>query len=260
MQTVITFNKNGYDPFIDYIKAFAIICVLIGHTFPLRDYWAYGLWVGMQVPLFVLVQSFHCFKKEHTSFSSKKIWWRIVVPFVLIQLVLFAFTFARNGDYDVVGLLRKFAVSGGLGPGSYYPWVYLQIAILLPVVKKWMDRGKKLQIALISLLICESLEIVSAIIDLPDSIHRLLAIRYFFLFYLARIWVKQGVVINKKTIFFSLMTLLAAIYFYYFSVDDEPFFYHTAWKCHRWPCYYYVAVGGGGFASLNLPDVQKQVL
>ena len=46
MQT-ITFNKSGYDPFIDYIKAFAIICVLIGHTFPFPEYWGYRLFAGM---------------------------------------------------------------------------------------------------------------------------------------------------------------------------------------------------------------------
>lgn len=243
MQT-ITFNKSGYDPFIDYIKAFAIIFVLIGHTFPFLNYWAYGLWMGIQVPLFVLVQSFHCFKKEKASFHFVKTLWRVVVPFLVIQILLFAFSYVKNGDSDVVVVLKKFGISGGLGPGSYYPWVYLQIAILLPFVKKWIIKGKKWQIVLMSIIICESLEVVSAVTDLPDFIYRLLAIRYFFLFYFAWVWVKEGVTINKKTVLLSLLTLFVAIYFYYFSIDDEPFFYHTKWKCHRWPCYYYVAIGG----------------
>lgn len=244
MREVVIFNKSGYDPFIDFIKAFAIICVLIGHTFPFPEYWAYGLWVGMQVPLFVLVQSFHSFKKDNPRFLISKSLKRVIVPFLLIQVVLFVFLFVKGGSNGVVGIFNTFGVSGGFGPGSYYPWVYLQIAILLPVVKKWMDKGSKLQNVLVFMLICESLEVVSALIDLPDSIHRLLAIRYLFLLYFAWIWVKEGIIISPRTILFSSLTLIVAIYFYYLSVDDEPFFYQTAWKCHRWPCYYYVAMGG----------------
>lgn len=33
----IQFNQTGYDPFLDFIKAFAIVSVLIGHTFPFID-------------------------------------------------------------------------------------------------------------------------------------------------------------------------------------------------------------------------------
>lgn len=39
----------------------------------------------------------------------------------------------------------------------------------------------------------------------------------------------------------SLLSLATIIYFRYFSVNDEPWFYNTAWKTARWPCYYYVA-------------------
>ena len=81
MSKVITFNKDGYDPFIDVIKAYAIICVLVGHTFPYLDKTGYCLWCDMQVPLFALVQVFHVFKKENQSFNCKKILWRIFIPF-----------------------------------------------------------------------------------------------------------------------------------------------------------------------------------
>jgi len=68
----VSFNKTGYDPFIDFIKAYAILCVLIGHTLPFTDYWGYGLWAGMQVPLFVLVQVFHGFKKDTINEIKRK--------------------------------------------------------------------------------------------------------------------------------------------------------------------------------------------
>lgn len=30
----ITLNKSDYEPFFDFIKAYAILCVLMGHTIP----------------------------------------------------------------------------------------------------------------------------------------------------------------------------------------------------------------------------------
>lgn len=89
MSKVITFNKEGCDSFIDVIKAYAIICVLAGHTFSHLDQTGYGLWYGMQVPLFVLIQVFHAFKKDNQFFNSKKILWRIFIPFIILQMGLF---------------------------------------------------------------------------------------------------------------------------------------------------------------------------
>ena len=83
----ITLNKSGYEPFFDFIKAYAILCVLMGHTIPFLKETGYSLWYGMQVPLFVLIQAFHALKKESFSFSIKKISKRIIYPFLLIQTI-----------------------------------------------------------------------------------------------------------------------------------------------------------------------------
>lgn len=242
MEKTITFNKTGYDPFIDFIKAYAIICVLIGHTLILHDYWGYGLWAGMQVPLFVLIQAFHGFKKVTLDINLKKIFLRVVLPYIIIQSVAFIFLLCKDpsGLYSFIG-------SGGAGPGSYYPWVYIQIALLLPFVKKCVDKNKAHQtIVLISfLIICEAFEMLFSLIDIPDGIYRLLAVRYIFLLYLAWIWVKDGIVISRINIILSILSFIAIVYFVYFSVDDEILFYNTAWKNHRWPCYFFVANGGG---------------
>ena len=237
----VSFNKSGYDPFIDFIKAYAIICVLIGHTLPLHDYWGYGIWAGMQVPLFVLVQSFHSFKKDIPYINLKKIFLRVILPYILVQSIVLLYLL--NIDSTKI---YYFLLSGGAGPGSYYPWVYIQIALLLPIIKKWLDKNKKnkTKICVSFLVICESFEILFSIIDMPDGLYRLLAIRYIFLLYLAWIWVRDGIFINKRTTLLSVISFIAIIYFEYFSVDDEVLFYNTAWKFHRWPCYYFVAVWG----------------
>lgn len=257
MDKVITFNKEGYAPFIDFIKAYAIVCVLIGHTLVLHDYWGYGLWAGMQVPLFVLVQAFHGFKKETPSINLKKIFLRVVLPYIIIQAIPFIYLLCKDPF-----LIYSFLGGGGTGPGSYYPWVYIQIALLLPFVKKWIDKNKEHQtkVLITFLIICESFEILFSVINLPDGLYRLLAVRYIFLLYLAWLWVKDGILINRLTVLLSILSFLAIVYFEYFSVDDEILFYKTAWKFHRWPCYFFVANGGGYLLRMLFEILQKSPL
>lgn len=85
------------------------------------------------------------------------------------------------------------------------------------------------------------MELFVSLINMPDWLYRLLAIRYFFLIYLGWLWVRNGIEINIKTIIISLFSMGAIIYFQYYYTPIEPWFYDTAWKSHRWPCFYYVS-------------------
>lgn len=132
-------------------------------------------------------------------------------------------------------------MGGGKGPGSYYPWIFLQIAILLPIARPCLQKGTILQKTLIALILCEGLEMMSSFINIPDFVYRLLAVRYVFLIFLGWLWVERGIVLNWKTVSISLLSLLSIVYFEYFYQPCEPWFFDTAWKCHRWPCFYYVS-------------------
>ena len=109
----IQFNNTGYEPFFDYIKAYAIICVLIGHTISMVDNWASGLWVSMQVPLFVLVQSSHSLKKPAVKLNWSKLFWRIIVPYFMVQIAIFSLLGIYGGFNN--SLIIKFVHGGGTG-------------------------------------------------------------------------------------------------------------------------------------------------
>lgn len=56
----IVFQKKGHDTFIDFIKAYAILGVLVGHTlFFINRIPGYNLFFRIDVPLFLLIQVFH---------------------------------------------------------------------------------------------------------------------------------------------------------------------------------------------------------
>lgn len=107
----IVFVKDGYDSFIDFIKTYAIICVLIGHTIPNTDAWGYFLWAGMQVPLFILIQTFHFYKKK-TSFNVKKIIQRIIIPFALMGILTFLIKIITS-DAGAKSLIVNGIANGG---------------------------------------------------------------------------------------------------------------------------------------------------
>lgn len=218
------------------------MCVLFGHTFIFLDEVGYALWAGMQVPLFVLIQSFHAFKQERGDINIKKIFRRVFLPFLIVQIltICLALLFTK---YTWNSLINKMLSNGGFGPGAYYPWIYIQVAFILPFFHFLFQKCNKLKAFLITFVLCEGLEVLLSVIDFPDSAYRLLFIRYIFLFVLGWIWVKEGVKVNWLSIVLSIISLITIIYFEYYSTNDEPWFYLTNWKYHRWPCYFFVSHG-----------------
>lgn len=80
----ITLNKIGYEPFIGFL------CNCMGYikaSNTSRERIWYSLIGGMQVPLFLLVQTFHSYKRDQRPINLKLITKIIVLSFVLIQVL-----------------------------------------------------------------------------------------------------------------------------------------------------------------------------
>lgn len=128
------------DLFIDFLKGLCIICVVLTHNLPSEVMKAtvFVLWGAMAVPLFLTLQSYHVFKHGTASakklseyYSWKKLWYRILKPFVIVTIATGAILVIAG--HDPIGVIKGAIVSGGIGPGSYYVWIYLQFALLLPL-------------------------------------------------------------------------------------------------------------------------------
>lgn len=238
----IEFNKEGHDGFIDFLKAYSIFFVVVSHCLP-RVYWdkiLFEVWGDMQVPMFLLVQTFHAYKKgKQPHLNLPKMASRIIIPFVFIQLMIIGILWLCFSE-NLPDLAIHALCFDGKGPGSYYILVYIQFAVLLPLlfplVEKWPDK------AFLSLILALSigLEILFSLIDLPDSVYRLLCVRYLFLVYLGLVWVRQGIRINVLTISLSLISIAVILFFLKTDYDLEPWLYQTEWKFHRWICYFNV--------------------
>lgn len=240
----IKLNRWGYEPLIDYLKAICIIMVVISHgTGGARDALLYPFWIDQAVPIFLMIQVFHAYKRDTVNYPSfSKLWSRIMKPFLAIQcLMVFYYLiryFFKNEDFTESMLLL--VKNGGQGPGSYYIWIYLQFSILLPLFTKLV----KNRYATVFFIGCSiGFEIICSYLDMPDYIYRLLFLRYFFLVYLGHLWVKRGIVLNKKNILLSIISITAIGLLYYgksfgLTGEYEPLVFTTDWTIFHWFSYF----------------------
>lgn len=113
MENAIVFNKTGYDPFITFLKGYAILCVVLAHSVPNIENSGYEFWGSMQVPLFLLIQTFHVFKKDTANFRIKKLWPRIILPFFILQVILFAIKLTLSG-FNSQMIDNQIFIGGGM--------------------------------------------------------------------------------------------------------------------------------------------------
>lgn len=121
MQAIqIELNKSGHEPFLDFLKAYAIICVLIGHTFPYLNDVGAPLWLEMQVPIFILIQAFHVLKKPSSKLGLKKMFFRILLPYLVVLLGIIIV-------YLCFGKMDKEMISKGLVGGGVWSRLLLSL-------------------------------------------------------------------------------------------------------------------------------------
>jgi len=240
------FSKMGFDLSLNFVKGLCILFVIINHsTLPPFHHGAwFFVWGYPAVPLFILIQVFHSYKKGFNGIHLKlgKIWSRAAFPFLMVEVFLMALAMVQQPTMSFRHLLLNTAYWGGRGPGSYYPWVYIQFAILLPLLRPLFRRlGEKSLLALF-LLASVASELLCHYMHMPSWLYRLLFIRYLFLIYLGYQLVIRGVVLNVLTVSLSVVSLVAVYCFEILQVDWTPFFYDAEeWRTCHWICYFYIA-------------------
>lgn len=241
----IHFEKYKYDPFIDFLKGCSIVFVILTHTISscLHDYSFFCLWGDMAVPIFLLIQIFHAYKTPclgGNKFTFNKIAKRIILPFIISQFIGLIISIVYNG----ISLheIKKF---GNFGPGAYYPYIYLQFAVLLAIIAPLIRKLSQNPIlfAVLFVVISELFEMIACYSNISQGIYRLLFTRYTFLIYLGARWTAKPIMMDVLTVILSIISALFIILFQYFdqSITFEPWFYMKGWKIFHWISYFYVA-------------------
>lgn len=226
---------------IDFLKGLAILWVICEHSFPstivesLRQYFPITA-----VPLFFSITFFLSFKKlsENRRYYDawfnikrvKAIWNKLLLPFLIVTF-LGACIFVWKG-----GNISSIILEGGVGPGSYYIWVYIQIWLLIPLLFFILDRFNNYGIIIVFGL-CIVLNVLCSILQIPDYLWRLLCVRYISLSVVGYMWLNQK---RYRKSLVLLLGLLSYLYLIFLRANDyEPWIHNGGWSIHNYPCYFF---------------------
>lgn len=241
--------KNGYEPYIDFLKGYMILCVLFVHASavwgPLCNYSLFFLWGCAPTGCFMLISTMHHFRHglREAKFSLPKQLKNVLFPFLILQTLIIigviGFKSVNHFDYDKIIYLIQ---SGGYGVGSYFPWVYIQYILLMALLTPIIRRIKNKRILLLFFLALSVLiEYLCCHLQIDDRWYRILVMRFPFLIYLGLILDEEGLKITKSRAVFSVIGFVFIVIFVYGNVNLEPFFYYKSWKAYHWVCYPYLA-------------------
>jgi hypothetical protein len=172
---------------------------------------------------------------------------RIFAPFILAQIMLIILYMA-SGNFSIKGFLA----GGGIGPGSYYPWIYLQLWFLMPfmffLVKKNFFAGS-LVIILVSVIVNIIFSIFSSAdwLQLPFinhkkeafiSLYRLCVNRYLFIYPLIFLLVEKRIKYNVL-LFCGFISAGFMFLTSYKNINLEPLIFNSGWQVFEFPSAFY---------------------
>ncbi len=238
---------KGYDSFIDFLKGICILLIILTHCISPELKLAIGFpfWGSLAVPIFLIIQVFHFYKKgvDEAKTDFSKVWRRVARPFFIVEFVLFALWLYNDCVTNAFALPTfkdsLFMLAGG--PGSYYPWIYIQFAFFLPLFKPLL-KIRLIYTFIAFLIISQFSEIICKLSDMPEWIYRLTFFRYVFLVFLGFLLATKGYVLKWTTVLMSVISLASVFFFTYTKIDCAPFFYNVeAWSTCHWICYIYIS-------------------
>ena len=242
----IEFKKEGYDPQIDYIKGLSILFVVWTHCMNRGELSniLFPYWGDTAVPIFIIFQVFHYYKKGVNVRipSISKLWKRILQPYIIMVALMFIAQFFMY--YDMTdGTFSPTLYWGKRGPGSYYIFINLEIAFIIPLFAPLFRRLSAKWLLVIFIILSQLVEIVCSLTHCPDNIYRIIFFRYIFLIFIGFLLATKGLRLNKLTITADIFSMFFIYLFAYSRCDMEPVFCTSLvlWPLCHWVCYIYIA-------------------
>lgn len=173
---------------IDYMKAAGIIMVIITHYEWADKSTPFFTWlIAMAVPIFMLLMSYNFSmsfeRKTHGRFIELYEWKnvmpriiRFTVPFAMIFVVEMVLEHLEGQAYSLKKMVLCF-VEGGIGPGSYYYPILMQLLFLFPIIYFLVKQVSWVGVAVVALLNL-AYEYYVRYSEMELETYRLLAPRY----------------------------------------------------------------------------------
>lgn len=248
---------------IDYLKAIAILLVVITHTVSpeVNDMIGGPFWIDMAVPIFMILSGFtYSLSSDRHGISNFSQWFswinlnnkltRILLPYV-ITIAIETVTFTIFAQKSFIELLYGF-FTGGWGPGSYYTPILIQLLVLFPMILLLFKKFPWLTVAL-SFGVHLGFDIVSNTLPVVNWLYRLMIFRYlaFIVSGIALYYYEVNILERKLVI--TMFALLSALYIWMCSYYGYIPWIFTKWNTTSLPTVFWAfGLVVLGFRYLNI--------
>jgi hypothetical protein len=247
--------RTRYIPQFDFIKGIAAVSVILLHAGIGLEFFS-PYWIGLSVPLFICVSSAlnylslsrdNSVRGYFTPGKFKKMFFRVFLPFISAQVLILVLR-AGGGSFSVGELIS----GGGIGPGSYYPWIFLQLWFAAPfmflLIRRNFIAGSVIIIAVsLGVNIIFSAFSHADWLQLPfindrqeafTALYRLCASRYLFIYPLIFLIVEKRI---KYNILLFCAFISAGFIFAvsYKDINLEPVIFTSGWQAYEFPGVFY---------------------
>lgn len=240
---------------IDGAKGVAILSVFLLHCIPSIGLYKIGsiFHIGQAVPIFVFVTAYlvsakfvsikEFFSRKHIASMLR----RILLPFFIVLIAQLMFLYALH-CFPSFKTIIKF---GGLGPGAYYAWLFIQVWALAPLITRFIQKVSikiSLSLMLAISILLEYIFCRFQMYDWMEYLYRLVPVRYLMVIYLGCIWPRIN--IQQRNVFYIIAGISALLIIKEIYFADLQIFANTPpvkitppfWAGYHWHTAFYVLI------------------
>lgn len=263
-------DRNIHIDWVDGAKGVAILSVILLHSLPCLHEVGWLWHIGQAVSVFLFITAYlisvrmESIKAYFTFNRIAKMIKKVFVPFVIV-LVFQLICLALIGKLPSFKTLIK---DGGIGPGSYYVWLYMQSWILIPFMV-WLVRKVPVWASFLIMLAVSAMSEYAFVpmqsIEHIGELYRLLPVRYLMVLYLGCVWpiLKD----KQKYIFYGLAFVSALLILNDVYLVDNMWFANSFmgggivpsyWNGYHWYTAFYVLIPMAILEKVHYTEIWKQ--
>lgn len=227
---------------IDWIKAVSIIAIIITHYDFSEDaiaLFVFPYFINLAMPCLMIVVGYNAGSRNgvFTYKNTFKYFTRLFPAWLIAMLVEIYLLRSRNSML-INDIYQTLIIRQDYGKGSYFPWVYLKMILLLPVMDLIIRKFRRIGLAgliLLNLLF----EIFVSVTDMDPVTYRLASIRYLAFVAVGLYYGRSKCSVKGTNL---VLGAVAGGMIVYFLNYHEPLFLFKQWRSTSLPVILFVFV------------------
>lgn len=226
---------------IDLIKTIAIICIIITH-YPFtnleRKWVLFPYIIEMAMPCLMIVTGYNAGNRRNrfTYTDCLRYFQRLFPPWIIFMIV--EISLFRYYGMTWKDIFQMMVVYQNYGQGSYFPWVYLKIVLMLPLIDYMIRNFKGFGLAMLIMLHL-LFEIAVSYFDMSTISYRLTSMRYLGFVAVGFYYTQCNYCIEKIDL--AVLGGLGGVMIYFLNYH-KPLFLFKQWRVTSLPVIVYAFV------------------